>query len=519
MKPIRLLSGLLTVGGWTMLSRVLGFVRDATIVALLGTGPAYSAFIVAFSLPNMFRRLFAEGAFNMAFVPLFARRLETGDRPGDFAQDAFAALAGILIALTLLAQLAMPALVLAMASGFRDGPEFDLAVDFGRIAFPYILFIALAAMLSGVLNATGRFAVAAAAPVLLNVLFIAFMAGAAWSGWDVARALIWAVPVAGVAQFMLLWHAARRAGFTLRPAWPRFTPEIRALAVIAAPAALASGVVQINLLVGRQVASYFDRAIDWMYTADRLYQLPLGVVGIAVGIVLLPDLSRRLAAGDDAGGRAALSRAGEIALALTLPAAVALVVVPGPLVSVLFERGRFTPEDTAATALACAIYGAGLPAFVLQKVLQPLYFARSDTRSPFRFALWAMAVNAACAIGLAPVLGWPAAALATTLAAWAMVALLWRGARGMGDVARFDARFRRRLPRIVLASVLMGGALWAGALALDGPLHTPLVRYGALTLLVGGGGAVFFAAAHLLGGLPLSDLRAAFRRSGTRTAG
>lgn len=519
MKPIRLLSGLLTVGGWTMASRILGFVRDAMIVALLGTGPAYSAFIVAFSLPNMFRRLFAEGAFNMAFVPLFAKRLESGDRPADFAQEAFAALAGILIALTLLAQAAMPLLVLAMASGFRDGPEFDLAVDFGRIAFPYILFIALAAMLSGVLNATGRFAVAAAAPVLLNVIFIVGMTAAAWLGADVARALIWAVPVAGVAQFALLWQAARRAGFTMRPAWPRFTPEIRTLAVIAAPAALASGVVQINLLVGRQVASYFDRAIDWMYTADRLYQLPLGVVGIAVGIVLLPDLSRRLAAGDDAGGQAALSRAGEIALALTMPAAVALVVIPEPLVSVLFERGRFTPEDTAATALACAIYGAGLPAFVLQKVLQPLYFARSDTRSPFRFAVWAMIVNAACAIGLAPLLGWPAAALATTLAAWAMVLFLWRGARGMGAVARFDARFRRRLPRTALAAALMGVLLWAGAALLDTALHTAGLRYGALALLVGGGGAAYFGNAHVLRGLPLSDLRAAFRRSGKDTAG
>jgi putative peptidoglycan lipid II flippase len=512
MKPVRLLSGLLTVGGWTMASRVLGFVRDAMIVALLGTGPAYSAFIVAFSLPNMFRRLFAEGAFNMAFVPLFAKRLETGDRPADFAQEAFAALAGILIALTLLAQLAMPFLVLAMASGFRGGPEFALSVEFGRIAFPYILFIALAAMLSGMLNATGRFAAAAAAPVLLNVIFIAAMAGTAWLGGDPARALIWAVPVAGVAQFALLWHAARRAGFTMRLAWPRFSPEIRALAVIAAPAALASGVVQINLLVGRQVASYFDRAIDWMYTADRLYQLPLGVVGIAVGIVLLPDLSRRLAAGDDAGGRAALSRAGEIALALTLPAAVALVVIPAPLVSVLFERGRFTPEDTAATALACAIYGAGLPAFVLQKVLQPLYFARADTRTPFRYALWAMAVNAGCAIGLAPVLGWPAAALATTLAAWAMVLFLWRGARGMGAVARFDDRFRRRVPRLALAAGLMGAAVWTGAALMHGPLHTPGLRYAALALLVAGGGAVFFGLAHATGGLPLGDLRAALRR-------
>ncbi|TDL91442.1 murein biosynthesis integral membrane protein MurJ [Meridianimarinicoccus aquatilis] len=519
MKPIRLLSGLLTVGGWTMASRILGFVRDAMIVALLGTGPAYSAFIVAFSLPNMFRRFFAEGAFNMAFVPLFSKRLEQDDRPREFAQEAFSALAALLTVLTIVASIAMPLLVTAMASGFVGGPEFDLSVAFGRIAFPYILFVSLAAMLSGVLNASGRFAAAAAAPVLLNVVFIGMMAGALWLGGDVARALIWAVPIGGVLQLALLWRAADRAGFTMRLSMPRLTPDIRTLAVVAAPAALASGVIQINLLVGRQVASYFDRAIDWMYTADRLYQLPLGVVGIAVGVVLLPDLSRRLAAGDGAGGRAALSRAGEISLALTLPAAVALLVIPEALVSVLFERGRFTPEDTQATALAAAIYGAGLPAFVLQKVLQPLYFARSDTRTPFRFALWAMVINAACALGLAPFIGWPAAALATTLAGWAMVILLWRGARAMGDVATFDDRFFRRVPRIALAAASMGAALWGGEAFLGNALHTPGLRYGALAVLVGGGGAVFFAAAHLLGGLPLSDLKAAFRRPRNGAAG
>jgi len=197
-----------------------------------------------------------------------------------------------------------------------------------------------------------------------------------------------------------------------------------------------------------------------------------------------------------------------------VPAAVALVVIAEPLVSVLFERGRFTPEDTANTALACAIYGAGLPAFVLQKVLQPLYFARSDTVSPFRFALWAMLVNAASAIGLAPVIGWPAAALGTTLAGWAMVVLLWRGARGMGAVARFDARFAMRVPRQVLAALAMGAALWAGAATLDAALHTAGLRYLALAALVGGGAILYFGLSHVTGALPLGDLRVAFRRRG-----
>jgi putative peptidoglycan lipid II flippase len=287
---------------------------------------------------------------------------------------------------------------------------------------------------------------------------------------------------------------------------------MRRLVIVATPAALAGGVMQINLLVGRQVASFFDGAVAWLAYADRLYQLPLGVVGIAVGIVLLPDLSRRLATNDDIGGRAALSRAAEIALALTLPAAVALLVIAQPLVSVLYERGAFDAADTARTALAVAIYGAGLPAFVLQKIYQPLYFAREDTRSPFRFAVWAMLVNAAVAIALALVVGWIAAALGTTLAAWTMVWLLRRGVRTMGVVASFDDRFLRRLPRLVLSSAIMGAGLVALAALLDGPLHSPGVRYLALAGLVVFGAVLYFATAHLTRAMPLGEFREAFRR-------
>ncbi|WP_212525030.1 murein biosynthesis integral membrane protein MurJ [Actibacterium sp. MT2.3-13A] len=512
MQPIRLIKGFLTVGGWTLASRILGFVRDILIAAWLGTGPAHQAFVIAFSLPNLFRRFFAEGAFNMAFIPMFSKRLESGDDPQGFARDALSALAALLIVLTLAAQLAMPWLVLAMASGFRDSATFDLTVLYGRIAFPYILFISMGALFSGVLNATGRFAAAAAAPVLLNVIFIAAIVAAARMGADVALALIWAVPVAGVAQMALVWWAARAAGFRLLPHRPRVTPELKRLARIAAPAALAGGVVQLNLLIGRQVASYFDSAVSWLYNADRLYQLPLGVVAIAIGVVLLPDLSRRLKAGDEAGGRHSFSRATEFSLALTVPAAVALVTIPVPLISVLFERGAFTAADTAPTALAVAVYGAGLPAFVLQKVLQPLYFAREDTRRPFYYALIAMAVNAALALGLAPVIGFIAAALGTTLAAWAMVVQLWLGSRAMGAAATLDARLTRRAPRIVIASLLMGACLLAGQAALA-PLFAPgAQRYLALLLLVGLGMVSYFGLGHLIGAFRLSDFRQAFRR-------
>ncbi|KAJ55062.1 multidrug transporter MurJ [Actibacterium mucosum KCTC 23349] len=512
MRAIRLGSGFLTVGSWTLLSRVLGFVRDILIAAFLGAGPVAEAFLIAFSLPNMFRRFFAEGAFNMAFVPMFSKKLEAGEGAHDFARDAFAGLAGLLIVFTLLAQLFMPWLVLAMAGGFAGDARLDLATYFARIGFVYILFISLAALLSGVLNALGRFTAAAAAPVLLNVLFIGAMGLGHLSGWPIGDTLAWTVPLAGLAQLMLVWTAAARAGYRLRPRMPRMTPELKRLAIIAAPAALAGGVVQVNLLVGRQVASFFDGAIAWLNYADRLYQLPLGVVGIAIGVVLLPDLSRRLQAEDTVGSQNALSRAGEITLILTLPAAAALVAIPGPLIGTLFQRGAFTAQDTAATALAVAIYGLGLPAFVIQKVLQPLYFAREDTRRPFYYALVAMAVNAALAVGLAPVIGYLAAALGTTLAGWATVALLWRGSRDMGDAARLDTRFWSRAGKALLASLFMAVILVAAHSLLEPLLVMATVRYAALALLVAVGMGSYAVIGQALGAFHLSELKASLRR-------
>ncbi|MDF2231067.1 murein biosynthesis integral membrane protein MurJ [Albimonas sp. CAU 1670] len=520
-----------TVGGWTMASRILGLVRDVMIAAALGAGPAAEAFVAAFTLPNLFRRFFAEGAFNTAFIPMFARRYESegAQAARDFAEQAMAALTTALLLVTALAQVTMPFLVFALASGFAEDQRFDLTVEYGRITFPYILFISLAALFSGVLNSVGRFAAAAAAPTLLNVILIGAMFGAQ-AGWleglegpndppGYAEGLCasWGAALAGVAQLALVWRAAARAGMPLRLRLPRLTPEVKRLAIIAFPAALAGGVMQINLVVGRQVASFFDGAVAWLYYADRLYQLPLGVIGVAIGVVLLPELSRRLSAGDETGAREAMGRSTEFALALTLPATAALVAVPWPLASVLFGRGAFEAEDVAATALAVAIYGAGLPAFVLQKIAQPMFFAREDTQTPFRYALVGLGVNAAFAIGLAPVIGFASAALATTLAAWANFFLLWRGARlRFGEEARPDARLRKRAPRILVASVLMGLACWGLAEGLAPWLEAPGLRYLALAVLVVGGIVVYAAAAIGLKGVVVGDLKAAMRRGGKR---
>ena len=512
MAVTRLVRGFLTVGLWTMVSRLAGFVRDVMMAAYLGAGPAAEAFLIAFSLPNIFRRFFAEGAFNMAFVPMFAKKLEGGEDARGFARDAFSGLAAVLVVFTLVGTLAMPWLVWAMAAGFAGDARFGLAVDYGRIAFVYILFISLVALLSGVLNTFGRFTEASVVPVLMNLMFIAAMLVADARGWDQGLTLAWTVPVTGLAQFAFTWAMAARAGFALWPRRPRLTPELRRLAVIAAPAVLAGGVVQVNLLVGRQVASFTEGAVAWLSYADRLYQLPLGVVGVAIGTVLLPDLARRLRAEDAEGGRWAFSRGAEFGLALTLPAAVALVVIAHPLIAVLFERGAFTPADTAATALALAIYGAGLPAFVLQKVWQPLYYAREDTRRPLNYALTSIVVNAGIAIGLMPLIGFAAAALATTVAGWVMLAQLMWGVRRLGPVARADDRLRARLPRIAAASAVMGAALWATALPLAPMLAAPGLRYGALGLLIAVGIVTYFGAGALIGAFRLADFRALRRR-------
>lgn len=513
-KPNRMLSSVFTVGGWTMISRVAGLIREILLGAFLGAGPMADAFLAAFALPNMFRRFFAEGAFNMAFVPMFAKKLEAGEDPLGFAKDAFSAMATLLLVFTLLAQLAMPMLVLSMNSGFYGDARFDMTVFFGRICFPYIFFISLAALLSGVLNAAGRFAAAAAAPVLLNVVLIGAMLLAYYLEYNIGLALTWGIVLAGIGQFFLVWKAAANIGFRLTLKIPHFTPDLRRLAIIALPAGMAAGVMQINLLVGRQVASYFDGAIAWLYYADRLYQLPLGVVGIAIGIVLLPDLARRLRAGDDAGGQDAFNRATEFAMLLTLPCAAALMIIPEQIISVLFERGKFTAFDSTATSAAVAIYGAGLPAFVLQKVLQPVYFARGDTKTPFYYALVSMVVNAILAIGLSYYIGYLAAAIGTTLASVALAVMLWFGTRKMGDAAKIDDRLKRVVPRIIAATLVMSVAVYAMAALLQNLLQISGWRVAGLIVLIGTGIVSYFIAAHLFGALPKGGVRAAMRRKG-----
>jgi putative peptidoglycan lipid II flippase len=507
-----MIKSFVTVGGWTLISRFAGLFRDLMMAAYLGTGMVAEAFQAAFALPNLFRRFFAEGAFNLAFVPLYTKKLQSDEDHAEFATQALSTLAGMLILLTVVAQLFMPYLVYAMASGFITDGRFDLAVDLSRIIFPYVLFISLAALFSGILNAHRHFTAAAAAPVLLNIIMVATMFFASQMNWDMGFSLAWGAAIAGVAQMGLVYMAVRRLGLQLSLRLPRFSPDMKRLFKLMVPAILTGGVVQINLLVGRQVASYFEGAFAWLYYADRLYQLPLGVVGIAIGIVLLPELSRKLAASDDAGGQDAFNRALEFSLLLTLPSAVALAVIPYPLISVMFERGAFTSADSIATASALAIYGVGLPAFVLQKVLQPLYFAREDTKTPFRFALVAMVLNVTLAIGLSWSFGFLAAAIGTTLSSWAMVILLWRGVAKMGDAVQLDIRLKSRAPFILLASLCMGVVVFGVQYLLGDTLNVSGVRYLALFALIASGMISYGIFLKLFGAVSRRDVKGFIRR-------
>ena len=511
-----LLRSLATVGGYTGISRILGFVRDILMAAVIGTGPVADAFFVAFRFPNLFRRLFAEGAFSAAFVPLFSRRLEEDGRAAAvrLAEETLSVLAAALLALTLAALAAMPQLMHLLAPGFADDPEkFDQAVLLTRLTFPYLLFVSLVALYGGVLNALYKFAAMAAAPILLNVLFIAtLLLVIPYADAPAGPALAWTVTAAGIAQFLALLWAARRAGITLDFPLPRLTPGVRRTLRLMGPGVASAGALQLNLVVGTIVASLQPGAVSYLYYADRVYQLPLGLIGIAFGVVLLPDLSRKLRAGQDQAARDTLNRGIELALLLTLPATVALVAIPWPIVSVLFERGAFDAEAASATAWALGAFALGLPAYVLIKILQPGFFAREDTWRPFVAAAWMVGVNIVLTLALFFWIGFVGIALATAIAAWLNTGLLalWL------HRARFlvaDARLTRRLPRIALASALMGAGLVTGQAAAMPWLTGGLAhRVPALAALVLGGVGVYAGCAVLTRAADPKEIVAAFRR-------
>ena len=518
-----------SVGGATMASRVLGFGREAAIAALLGAGPVADAFYAALRFPNLFRRIFAEGPLNAAFVPLFTGALHGNADDPDAGRRAARELASDIASLLFFALLLFSALAIAfmplltellVAPRFpRPSEKFDLTVLLTRVMFPYLAAMTFAALMAGVLNAFSRYFLAALAPTLLNVVLIGVLTAGWYAGVDQATLGLWmaiGVTVSGALQLLLLAYAVRRTGFgfsVLRR--PRLSPGVKRFLALALPAVLTGGVTQINLLVGQMIASAQGGAIALINYADRIFQLPLGIIGIAIGIVLLPELTRALKADELVTARSLQNRSLEFALLLTLPAAVGLVVMPGPIIAVLFERGAFTVETTARAADVLRAFAWGLPAFVLVKVFQPAFYAREDMRLPLYATIANVVVNVALSLALFPSMGPAGIGMATSAAGWLNAAILAAVAISRGLFAPAPATVRNTIA-IILGATLMGVGLWWAYGELSATIASGSFALRALLVLalVGAAGILHFAVVFAASGMRLADLRAAARRGG-----
>ena len=467
---MRLLRSTAIIAGFTLISRLLGFVRDVLIANFFGAGAVSDAFFTAFKLPNVFRRMFAEGAFNAAFVPLYAKHIEQ-DGPqsaDDFASETASMLFVFVVILVIAFEITMPFSLNIIGSGLdKEAVQggistYNLAVIYAQITMPYLLFMAMTAMFSGVLNTRGFFALAASVPIILNLFMISALLLSTQMGLaqrQIGSMLAAAITISGFVQMAMVFWGCRRAGVKFTRKRPRLSPRVRRLITLGVPGLISAGITQINLVVSHLIATYQQGAASWLTYADRLYQLPLGMIGIAMGVALLPALSRRLRAGDSEGANISMNRAIEISAFLTLPAAMALFTIPAFLINGLFERGDFTAQTTIEVAKALRFFALGLPAFVLIKVLTPAFFARENMRAPMYLAGLSAAVNITLGLILFSKIGFEGLALATTLAAWINVAglsiILLRRKHLI-----IDRRLAQSLPRMIIASLMMAMSLF-----------------------------------------------------------
>ena len=616
-----LLRSMATVSGFTALSRILGFIRDILMGYFLGSSHAADAFFAAFKFPNIFRRIFGEGAFNSAFVPLFSRELTSKGRKEamHFASQTFSILAIVLLIITIIAIPLMSWITMVHAPGFsavktfrgdsnnnevsfdikikgskaiyfvienggdaeiknitlvknnndtenlvdqsdwlsekgklikkyslsenknftrikgnaliknskegnthfsiyRNHPDtFNLTVTLSKITFIYLLCMALVAHMSGVLNTIKIFGMPAAAPVLLNMTFLAgFLISSIFWGLKgdpvkYAHVAAWCVFVAGFLQLGALYFTCFRKGLRIKLCKPKISPQIKRLFILMGPGVLAAGIQQINLLVGSIIASFREGAISYLYYSERVYQLPLGVIGIGLGVILLPEVTKRLRNGDQIGAITSMNRGIELAMLLTIPASIALIVIPYPIISTLFQHGAFTAEDANLTALSLAGFAIGIPGYVLVRVLQPGYFARENTKTPMLIAGVTVFVNIVFSIILFDSLGHIGIAIATSIAAWVNVALLLFGLRNFWKP---DARLKSRMPKIFIASIVMGSLLWILHQTIKEMFnHDFWLRLGGVSMLVIFGITIYFFIAFKLKASSLKELKADFKKS------
>jgi putative peptidoglycan lipid II flippase len=515
-----LIRNFLSVGGLTLVSRIFGFVRDALMAAVLGISPVSDAFNAAFRFPNLFRRLFAEGAFNTAFVPMFSGALETQGQEGakELAGRIMSWLVAVILVVTIIVEIFAPQIMVLFVPGFvGDAEKFELTVFLTRIMFPYLACMSLMAAYAAILNSMGRFFAAAFAPVVLNLVNIAALIPLAILVLEAPDTAFWvavATMLGGIAQLALVYWAIRRAGLVPRLRLPRLDAEVRRFWVLAVPAIVAGGITQINIFVGTVIASGADEVMSIIYNADRLYQLPLGIIGIAIGTVLLPELSRHLSAGRETEARQSQSYGLFLSMFLSLPAAGALIALALPVVRTLFERGAFGPEDSVNVSQALVAFAVGVPAFVLIRVLQPGFFSRQDTRTPTIFAAISLVVNIVLSIAMFDALRHVGIALATSIAAWINVGLLALFLARRGHFTLTGTEWRQQ-GIIAGLTLVMALGLW-GSVVVLGPVFDPgyffPVQALALFALCGLGAGLYFALAHVTGVQSLGALLRRFRR-------
>lgn len=505
----------------TLASRILGLARDVILAAKIGAGPVGDAWATAQQFPNLFRRIFAEGAFASAFVPAYARTLEAEgpEAAQKVAEDALRVLFAMTAAMTILAQIFMPWVLLVIHGGQADDAEhYGLAVMLTRITMPYLTFMAIGALLSGVLNSVGRFILSAGAPTVLNLCLIPAGLLGTTPVITTQYAAI-AFLIAGLLQAAVLWWGASRQKVRLSLlGWPRLTPAVKKVLMLAVPGTIAASGTQINIIVSQSLASFEVSAKSWLYAADRLYQLPLGLVGVAVGIAILPRLSRAARSGDGEAGRRTMDEGLGLAMALTLPAAASLMIAPVFLIDAFFARGEFTAADAAAAGAALFHFAWGVPAFVLIKVLAPPFFAREDTQTPMRFALVSVAINTLLGAGLffwlkqGGGMGFIGLAIATSTASWVNAGLLalTLSARGWyrPGGAAVSGFVRAALATLILSAAL-AAMLWQLDAIREALLGSKALAAAAIILA---GGLIYTAAAFLTGALRVRDIRQALRR-------
>lgn len=501
-----------TIGGYTLLSRLLGFLRDVTIASTLGADFLSDAFFVAFRLPNYLRRLFAEGAFNSAFIPLFVSTHDTeGVEPArKFAAEAMAVLIAVLLLVTAFFIIFMPQLMVVLAPGFEKNPaKFALTILLTRITMPYIIFISLVSLLGGVLNSKDRFAAAAATPVIMNLCLIVIPFLIDRFVPTGAHGLAIAVFISGVAQWLWLVWFCFKSGVLPPFVRPRLTPQVKTLLKRIAPVALGAGVAQVNLFIDTIIATQFPSGVSYLYYADRISELPLAVIGIAVGTALLPALSRQIREGKHEEALKSQNRAIELALFLCLPAAVALIVIAEPIITVMFQRGRFDAADTVQTFHALIAFAIGLPAFVLVKIVSPAFYAHHDTKTPFKIATLCVFINLAFNLILMGPLRHVGMALATAIASWVNVALMLVILMRRGWFVA-NPGLLSQIGRILLASLVMALTLHVGDHMADPYIHMGEIRRAlALMFLVLLGMSGYFTAGWMLDAM---GLRAVIRQ-------